>query len=179
VKIFNLLRDFVRIWKEFLWRCFNSIQSSGFVHHDIRLFLLRLVGCSLDPSVVIYENNYIGSTNIVFGRNVFLNVGGFLDACAKIELHDGVRLGPYVRILTGTHKYQNSIYRRNVTDELVRLPVTIERGCWIGMGAMILPEVTVREGCIIGAGAVVTHDTEPNGMYLGNPATRIKDLPVE
>jgi maltose O-acetyltransferase len=98
---------------------------------------------------------------------------------AKIELHDGVRLGPYVRILTGTHKYQNSIYRRNVTDELVRLPVTIERGCWIGMGAMILPEVTVREGCIIGAGAVVTHDTEPNGMYLGNPATRIKDLPVE
>ena len=171
--------NIIRKLKAFLWRCFNSVQSSGLIHHDVRSFLLRLVGCSLEPGVVIYENVYIGSTKIVFGKNVYVNVGCFFDACGKTALHEGVRLGPYVRILSGTHEYQNSVYRRNPEDEVIRLPVVIERGCWVGMGAMVLPGVTVREGCVIGAGAVVVQDTEPNGMYAGNPARRMKDLPVE
>ena len=165
--------------KPYLWRCFNALQSSGFVHYRFRRFLLRLVGSSLDDSVVIYENVYIGSPQIVFGKDVYVNVGCFIDACARTELCDGVRVGPYVRILTGSHEYQNSVYRRDPFGDVLRLPVVVERGCWIGMGAMILPGVTVREGCIIGAGAVVVRDTEANGMYVGNPAKRIKDLPVE
>ncbi len=164
---------------QFLWHCFNSFQSSGFVHHDIRSLLLRLVGCSFDHSAIVRENVYIGSTKVVFGKNVYANVGCFFDGSGRIDLHDGVRIGPYVRILTGTHNYQDSVYRRRPEDETICLSVVIERGCWIGMGAMILPGVTVREGCVIGAGTVVVHDTEPNGMYVGNPAIRIKDLPVE
>jgi len=165
--------------KPYLWRCFNSVQSSGFVHYRLRKFLLRLVGCSLDDSVVIYENVYIGSPQICFGKNVAVNVGTFIDACARTELHEGVRVGPYVRILTGSHEYQNCVFRRDPTGDVLRLPVVIERGCWIGMGSIILPGVTVREGCIIGAGAVVIRDTDPNGLYVGNPAKRVKDLPVE
>jgi maltose O-acetyltransferase len=173
------MKDITGKLNAFLWRCFNSIQSSGFVHHRVRSFLLRLLGCSIEPSAAVFENVYIGSSQIVLGKNVCVNIGCFLDGCGKIELHDGVRLGPYVRILTGTHQYQNNVYRRNSGDEVIRLPVIVERGCWIGMGAMILPGVTVKEGCIIGAGAVVVHNTEPNGMYVENPATRIKDLPIE
>lgn len=33
-------------------------------------------------------------------------------------------------------------------------------------------------GGVIGAGAVVTKSTEPNGLYLGVPAKRVKDLEV-
>lgn len=170
---------FINRFRDFSWRCFNSFQSSGFVYHRIRLWLLRRLGGTLGHGVVIYEGVYIGSPNIVFGKNVYVNVGCFFDACARIELQEGVRVGPYVRILTGTHEYSNSVFRRNPLAGLLRLPVVVERGCWIGMGAMILPGVTVKEGCIIGAGAVVVRDTEPNGMYVGSPAKRIKDLLTE
>ena len=36
------------------------------------------------------------------------------------------------------------------------LPVTIEDGCWIGRGVIILPGVTIGKGSVIGAGSVVT-----------------------
>jgi maltose O-acetyltransferase len=52
----------------------------------------------------------------------------------------------------------------------------IEDGCWIGAGATILPGVTVRAGCIVASGAIVTKDCEPNGLYAGNPARRIREL---
>lgn len=46
----------------------------------------------------------------------------------------------------------------------------------IGSNATILP-VSVADGTVIGAGAVVTKDIKEPGVYAGNPARRIKDLP--
>jgi acetyltransferase-like isoleucine patch superfamily enzyme len=40
----------------------------------------------------------------------------------------------------------------------------------------VLPGVTVAAGCVTAAGAVVAADTEPDGLYAGVPATRIRDL---
>ena len=60
-------------------------------------------------------------------------------------------------------------------DEL-NAPVSIEAGCWIGAGVMILPAVTVARGCVVGAGSVIVTSTEPYGLYVGSPARRIRDL---
>ncbi|MNP69519.1 Maltose O-acetyltransferase [compost metagenome] len=54
--------------------------------------------------------------------------------------------------------------------------IKIGDGTWIGTRAVILPGVTIGEGCIISAGAVVTKDCEPNAMYAGVPAKKIKEL---
>ncbi|WP_407672032.1 acyltransferase [Noviherbaspirillum soli] len=110
--------------------------------------------------------------------NTFVNVNCFLDGCARITLEEWVRLGPHVKILTGTHSYENSVLRRSPRSKNINLPVVIKRGSWVGMGAMLLPGVTIGEGCIIAAGAVVIKSTLPNGLYAGNPAKRLKDLPT-
>ena len=47
----------------------------------------------------------------------------------------------------------------------------------IGSNATIMP-VRIASGTVIGAGAVVTKDIEVAGVYAGNPARRIKDLPT-
>jgi maltose O-acetyltransferase len=60
----------------------------------------------------------------------------------------------------------------------LRKPVIIERGCWIGMGATILPGITIAEGCVIAADCTVTKSTAPNGLYAGTPARRIKNLSI-
>lgn len=113
------------------------------------------------------------------GANTFVNIGGFIDGSAPVTLEDHVRVGPYVRILTGTHQYRHSVIRRDPRDGTVGRPVLVKRGCWIGMGCSILPGVTVAEGCVIAAGAVIVDDTEPNGLYGGVPAKRIRDLPTD
>ncbi len=47
----------------------------------------------------------------------------------------------------------------------------------IGSNATIMP-VRIAPGCVIGAGAVVTKDIERPGIYAGNPARLIRELPV-
>lgn len=46
----------------------------------------------------------------------------------------------------------------------------------IGSNATILP-VNIAEGTVIGAGAVVTKNITKPGIYAGNPARLIKELP--
>jgi len=46
----------------------------------------------------------------------------------------------------------------------------------IGSNASILP-VSIADGTVIGAGAVVAKDITKPGIYAGNPARFIKDLP--
>jgi maltose O-acetyltransferase len=39
-----------------------------------------------------------------------------------------------------------------------------------------MPGVTIAEGCIIGANTLVSDSTEPDGLYAGTPAKRVRDL---
>jgi len=44
----------------------------------------------------------------------------------------------------------------------------------IGSGAKLVAGVTIGPNVIIGAGAVVTRDLLKEGIYVGNPARRLK-----
>ena len=48
----------------------------------------------------------------------------------------------------------------------------------IGSNATILP-VNICDGAVIGAGAVVTRDITQPGIYVGNPARLLRELPEE
>jgi len=56
---------------------------------------------------------------------------------------------------------------------------TIEDGCLIGMGAIILSGAHIKKGTTIGAGAVVKENCTigPNTLAVGIPAKEIKQLP--
>jgi sugar O-acyltransferase (sialic acid O-acetyltransferase NeuD family) len=51
-----------------------------------------------------------------------------------------------------------------------------EDRCFVGLNATIRDGVRLAEGSFIAAGAVVAADTEPDGLYVGVPARRVKDL---
>jgi len=161
-----------------MFQLINAIQRSVLVPSRVRTMILRLAGAEIHRSVIMSPLSFIGSPLLSISAGVVTNIGCFFDGCDRITIGERVRFGPYVKILTGTHPVRNSVYRRKAGENL-NLPVVIERGCWIGMGAIIMPGVTIAEGCVIAAGAVVTRSTEPNGLYAGNPAVRKKDLSTE
>lgn len=52
----------------------------------------------------------------------------------------------------------------------------IERGCLIGIGAVVLDGVRVGTGSIIGAGCIVTKDVPPRSLMVGVPAKRLREV---
>lgn len=52
----------------------------------------------------------------------------------------------------------------------------IEKGCLIGIGAVVLDGVRVGTGSIIGAGCVVTKDVPPYSLMVGVPAKRLREV---
>lgn len=161
------------------WNLINWAQQSMLMASSIRRWSLVKMGCDIHPTARIASGVFIGSNKLHLASNVFVNINCFLDGCDCVVAEEFVRIGPYVKILTGTHTVNHGVLRRSGTSETKNRPVTIKRGSWIGMGAIILPGVTIAEGCVIAAGSVVIRSTTPNGMYAGNPAMRIKELPTE
>jgi acetyltransferase-like isoleucine patch superfamily enzyme len=114
-----------------------------------------------------------GDGLIEIGDNVFINADCYFDAAANIEIGTGVRIADHVRLITSSH--QVGLKSRRAGEGLAK-PIHIGEGAWIGSSSLILPGVTVASGCIIGAGSVVAKSTDSDGLYLGVPARRVRDL---
>lgn len=53
---------------------------------------------------------------------------------------------------------------------------TLEDGCLIGIGAVVLNGVTVGTGALVAAGSVVTRDVPPRSVVMGAPAQVKREL---
>ena len=92
--------------------------------------------------------------NIHIGNNVTVNTGCTFVDCNRITIGNNVLIAPNVQIYTATHPIElNERLTPVETDEGIEyirhtyaLPVTIEDGCWIGGGVIILPGITPYAG---------------------------------
>lgn len=157
----------------------NWIQHYPFISPRRRRRLLAKINVKSHPQAVVYAGSFFGGGRVTLGKRVFVNLNCFFDGQAPIAIGDWTRVGPYVKFVTSTHEIRPSSTRIFPADRTEGKPVTVGAGCWIGAGATILPGVTVADGCVVAAGAVVTRDTEPDSLYAGVPARKIRDLPVE
>jgi maltose O-acetyltransferase len=112
---------------------------------------------------------------LTIGDGCFLNRGCLLDASADIVLEDNVYLSYGVSLLTSTHQIGTSEHRASVVE---CRPIRVGRGSWLGAHVTVLPGVKIAPGCVIAASATVVADTEPDGLYVGTPASRVRDLQV-
>lgn len=153
----------------------NVIASTLLIPSSIRLRLFRLAGFDVGKSVVL-SAVYVGGKHLTIGDNCFINRRCLFDAGTDIVLEDNVYLSYGVSLITGTHRIGSSRQRASVAEFR---PIRIGRGSWLGASVIVLPGVTIAPGCVIAAGATVVHSTEPDGLYAGVPAKRIRDLPEE
>lgn len=152
----------------------NSVAGLYWMPRGLRNRLYRWCGIAVGNGTHIFPGQVIRPGRVRFGAGVFVNGRcTFEPGDAAIVIGDDVFLAPNVTITASTHEIGPSAKR---AGEVVSRPVTIGRGTWVGAGAVILPGVSVAPGCVIAAGAVVTKDTEPDGLYGGVPASRLRTL---
>lgn len=122
--------------------------------------------------------------NIHIGNNVTVNTGCTFVDCNKITIGNNVLIAPNVQIYTATHPVElderlTPLQSENGVEYIrhtFALPVTVEDGCWIGGGVIILPGITIGRGSVIGAGSVVTRDIPANTLAVGNPCRVIQKI---
>jgi maltose O-acetyltransferase len=151
----------------------NALVGSPIVHSRIRRVLLLVSGMNARDLRMFSGVRWAGSTDVTFGDSVFVNTGVLFDACAPISIGRKVHLGHDVRLLTATHRLGPASSR---AAGVAFAPIRVGDGAWIGAAVTVLSGVTIGEGCVVAAGAVVVRDCEPNGLYGGIPARRLRDL---
>jgi maltose O-acetyltransferase len=140
-----------------------------------RRALLRRLGIKFSKTAFLEGGTHFSSGNVSFGDKAYVNHGLVIEGRGEVTIGNGVSLGSGVHIITSHHDISDNPKAR-ASWQVTYKPVTICDGAWIGSDVTILPGCTIAEGCVIGAGALVSRSAEPNGLYLGVPARRIRDL---
>jgi maltose O-acetyltransferase len=171
---FILIRKIIRNISESYFIFICKIAGSVLLAKHIRVAIYKLLGMNIKTNN-IFPNSFISSNKISIGRGTFINRRCFFDAADYIDIGQNCSIAMEVMFCTSSHKVgaQHQRASENTTSA-----IKIGNGVWIGTRAIILPGITIGDGCIIAAGTVVNKNCEPNGLYGGNPAKRIKELAV-
>lgn len=107
------------------------------------------------------------SPTATVGRNCMIFEGAVLEPFASIGDNCVLRPGSVVQSLA--HIAPHCFV---ATGAVVAPGARVEENCVLGLNSMVGEGVQVAPRCIVGAGAAVLTDTEPDGVYMGVPATR-------
>jgi acetyltransferase-like isoleucine patch superfamily enzyme len=118
--------------------------------------------------------SYSNRVEIGIETNPGMNPGCYIHGVNRIYIGDYTQFGPNVGLMSGNHDLYD--FRNQQSAK----PIKIGKHCWIGMGAVILPEVELGDFTIVGAGSIVTKSfPEGKCVIVGNPARKVKDLDAD
>jgi acetyltransferase-like isoleucine patch superfamily enzyme len=129
----------------------------------------NLYGCTIGDGTFVGPFVEI-QKNAVVGRRCKVQSHAFI--CELVTIGDDCFIGHGVMFINDTFSSGGPAGGRK---ELWK-PTRVGSKVSIGSNATILP-VSIADGAVIGAGAVVTKDITKPGIYAGNPARLIRELP--
>ncbi|MCR4158983.1 acyltransferase [Kerstersia gyiorum] len=125
-----------------------------------------------------YFSNYLiikHPKKINIGNNFSIHEFSYLDGAGNIKIGDNVSIAHNCSLISFEHtwgdsdspiKYCPSVYRE----------ISIGDDVWIGCGTRILAGAVIPSRVVIAAGSVVKGVLEPNSIYAGVPAKKIKSI---
>ena len=162
------------------------------MHHKIKLHLLQLLlafvktfpeGFGSRQKIYKYLHMKVlrktdeVSWNVQRARQMGAKVGercrfyslNFFSEPYLVEIGDDVIISGNVVLIT--HDGAVYLFKDKIPDIRGHYgKIRIGSNCFIGMGAIILPNVSIGNNCIVGAGAVVMNSFPDNSVIAGNPA---------
>lgn len=150
----------------------NYVGGSFICPMWLRRLIYRFYGHQIST---VYANCFLGYGlgKLKVGKGSYCNSRCFFDLGNNITIGENCCVAFGVTFINSTHRIGDKYKRGGVG---ITKSIFIGDGCWIGANVTILPGIEIGAGCIIGAGALVTKNCKPNGLYVGVPAKRIRDL---
>lgn len=135
--------------------------------------------------IEIGDNSRIDDFCVISGRVVIGRYCHITPMCLVAGGGPGVYMSDFTTLAYGVKVFSqsddysgetltNSLIPTEYKKEIFK-PVHLYRHVIVGTNAVIFPGADIAEGCSIGAAATVLSPTKPWGIYVGNPAKRIKD----
>jgi len=151
-------------------RQFSSLRDVQFgdnvtVIEPVNLYECRIGdNCRIGPFTEIQKGVLIGNDCLVQSHSFI---------CELVTIGDNCFIGHGVKFINddwksgGPARGNRALWKETVIGNHVS----------IGTSATLLP-VTICDHVVIGTGSVVTRDITEPGIYAGNPARKLRDLPV-
>ena len=154
----------------FFWYFINIIffKSILFPFNSLKLFLLRLFGCSLGKGVVIKPNvNIKYPWKLRLGNYVWIGEQVWIDNLDNVTIGNHVCISQGAILICGSHDYKKPSF------DLITKEIILNDGVWVGTKSIILPGVVAESHAILSAGSVMSKNLENYTIYRGNPAKKV------
>jgi putative colanic acid biosynthesis acetyltransferase WcaF len=138
-----------------------------------RVLLLKLFGAKISEGAAVACSAKIWlPSKLSLGRNS--TIGPWVDCydMAAVSIGDRTVISQRAVLCTGSHDISDAHF------QLVAKPISIGNDVWVATEAFIGPGATVGNDAVIGARACLFGVAEPCGIYIGNPAKKIKQRNV-
>lgn len=137
-----------------------------------RPWLIRRFGGRAGRGCVIARSvDILIPWNVHLGDNVRVGERVILYGLGPIEIGSGTVIDFRAHLCAGTHDMTDSRF------PLIKPPITVGAGCFIGLDAYIGPEVVLGDGCVVWPRASVYRSFPAGSELKGNPAKDVSARP--
>jgi acetyltransferase-like isoleucine patch superfamily enzyme len=120
-----------------------------------------------------------GQPTLHIGDGSYIGRFGHINAWRSVHIGKHVLIADRVFVSDCSHEYADTSRPIWLQGDKFVAPVQLKDGCWIGIGAVILPGVTIGRNAVVGANAVVSKSVPDGAVVAGIPARIIKTLMPE
>lgn len=162
------------VFKQAVWYVFNACLLNGFIPGSgWRRGLLKLFGAKIGKGVIIKPYvNIKFPWKLIIGDNSWIGERVWLDNLDQLTIGTNCCISQGAMLICGNHDFTKT------TFDLFTKPIVLEDGVWIGAGCKVTPGTTFGSHSLLTMGSVAVGNTEPYGIYSGNPAVKVKEREI-
>lgn len=132
-------------------------------------------GIAIGDEVTILEHAWLntkgrredGKPVLVIGSGSYIGRFVQINAWYEVIIEPNVIIGDRVYISDSEHHFEDRDVPIRLQGDFYKAPVRLCSGCWIGVGAVILPGVTVGRNSVVAANTVISKDVPDKTIVSG------------
>lgn len=117
-----------------------------------------------------------GRPTLEIGDGTYIGRFAQINAWRKVIIGRNVLVADRVVISDADHNFERPDAPIILQGDQYVGAVTLQEGCWIAAGAVLLPGVNIGRNAVVAANAVVTRDVPDRTVVGGTPARVIRTL---